>query len=116
HGDELARTRAARNLGASGFAPGITWMERLLRESGDRAVREGLLTAASTGRSVPALLATPTFEQLWSELESVGGERSARILCALSHCGCVAADGALLAPRVLAGFDAASAGGRWARF
>lgn len=111
--NEAARTRAARNLGSSGFTPAIEWMDHLLASRGDAAAREGLLRAAARGRAAPTLLEPSVFDALLAQAEA--GPDSARILCALVHVGCIDARGAELAPRLFQGFAQASARARWAR-
>lgn len=113
--DELARTRAALNLASSGFAPALAWMDQRCAARGDPAARAGLLRAAARGRVAPTLLSAPVFEALLGEAEAGGGAGSARILCALARSGCFDADGRALAPRLLAGFDAAAPAVQWSR-
>lgn len=113
--DEGTRVRAACNLAASDFAPGLEWMDQLVRSRSDRAALEGLLLAAARGRVASALLDPAVLEPLLAEAETQAGPRSARILCALAHAGCFDAAGAALAPRLLAGFQTATPRARWMR-
>jgi hypothetical protein len=113
--DESARARAACNLASSGFAPGLEWMDQLVRSRGDRAALEGLLLAAARGRVAPALLEPAVLEPLLAEAEKAAGPRSARILCALARAGCFDARGGELVPRLLAGFETATPRARWLR-
>jgi hypothetical protein len=114
-GEEGARVLAARNLAATGFAPGLAWMEELVRTRGDRAAREGLLLGAARGLVAPVLLAPEVLGPLLVEAEQQGGARSGRILAALARAGCFDARAQALAPRLLAELDGASARGRWIR-
>jgi hypothetical protein len=117
--DEPARVRAALNLGSSGFAPALVWMDRRAR-AGDRAALEGLLRAGARGRAAPALSDGLLLEALLAEAAGGpggpgGSGGSARILAGLASGPCVDSRGAPLAPRLLAGFDGATPRARWAR-
>lgn len=114
-GDEPTRTLAARNLAASGFAPGLAWMEQLVSRRPDVAARAGLLQAAATGRVAAALTSPEILDPLLAEAEAEGGPRSARILCGLARAGCFDARGSALVVHLLAGFAQASPRARWTR-
>ncbi len=120
--DPLARLRAARNLAASGFPAAIRWMEERARRYGDEAALEGLLRAAGTGRVAPFLTERSTLESLVRRVTedldqgtADGRVRASRTLAGLVRIGCLDPLGQSLSGSALAGFEGASARGRWVR-